>query len=205
MYSLRVSRSSRFVFEKEIGFIVGSQKNDALHELNTTVKAYTDHMTDRFVSLTLLGEQDVYDLTEPLSQHFIANGISVHNCSEYMFLDDTACNLASLNLMKFRRREGSEMVFDIESFKKANEVIITAMEIAVGNSSYPTPAIEQNSYDYRPLGIGYANLGALLMSFGLPYDSEKGRNLAAVISSLQSGHCYYQSSKIAENLGSFPG
>ncbi len=126
-------------------------------------------------------------------------------CSEYMFLDDTACNLASLNLMKFRRKENDEYVFDIESFKKANEVIITAMEIAVGNSSYPTPAIEQNSYDYRPLGIGYANLGALLMSFGLPYDSDKGRNLAAVISSLQSGHCYYQSSKIAEKVGAFVG
>ncbi|MBI5370120.1 vitamin B12-dependent ribonucleotide reductase [Candidatus Uhrbacteria bacterium] len=126
-------------------------------------------------------------------------------CSEYMFLNDSACNLASLNLMKFRKLVGSEMVFDVESFKKANEVIITAMEIIVGNSVYPTPAIEQNSYDYRPLGIGYANLGALLMSRGLPYDSDAGRNLAAAITSLQSGHCYYQSAKIAEKVGPFAG
>ncbi|PJA45418.1 ribonucleoside-diphosphate reductase, adenosylcobalamin-dependent [Candidatus Uhrbacteria bacterium CG_4_9_14_3_um_filter_50_9] len=126
-------------------------------------------------------------------------------CSEYMFLNDSACNLASLNLLKFRKEENGELVFDVESFKKANEIIITAMEIIVGNSAYPTPAIEQNSQDYRPLGIGYANLGALLMSRGLPYDSAEGRNLAAAITSLQSGHCYYQSSKIAEKVGPFVG
>jgi ribonucleoside-diphosphate reductase alpha chain len=126
-------------------------------------------------------------------------------CSEFMFLDDTACNLASLNLMKFRKSVNGETVFDVESFKKANEVVITAMEITVGNSSYPTPAIEQNSYDYRPLGIGYANLGALLMSSGLAYDSNAGRHLAAAISALQSGHCYYQSAKIAERMGPFAG
>lgn len=126
-------------------------------------------------------------------------------CSEYMFLDDSACNLASLNLMRFRKEVNGEMVFDVAAFKKANEIIITAMEIVVGNSSYPTPAIEQNSFDYRPLGIGYANLGALLMSRGLAYDSDEGRNLAAAITSLQSGHCYYQSSKIAEKIGAFAG
>ncbi|OGL66608.1 ribonucleoside-diphosphate reductase, adenosylcobalamin-dependent [Candidatus Uhrbacteria bacterium RIFCSPHIGHO2_01_FULL_63_20] len=126
-------------------------------------------------------------------------------CSEYMFLDDTACNLASLNLMRFRKRVGGKTVFDVESFKKANEIVITAMEIVVGNSSYPTPAIEQNSFDYRPLGIGYANLGAFLMSQGLAYDSDEGRNLASAISSLQSGHCYFQSAKIAEKVGPFAG
>lgn len=126
-------------------------------------------------------------------------------CSEYMFLDDSACNLASLNLMRFRKQVNGEMVFDIAAFKKANEIIVTAMEIIVGNSVYPTPAIEQNSIEYRPLGIGYANLGALLMSRGLAYDSSEGRNLAAAITSLQSGHCYYQSAKIAEKIGSFGG
>lgn len=126
-------------------------------------------------------------------------------CSEYMFLDDSACNLASLNLMRFRKEVNGEMIFDVQAFKKANEVIITAMEIIVGNSVYPTPAIEQNSHDYRPLGIGYANLGALLMSRGLAYDSDEGRNLAAAITSVQSGHCYYQSSKIAEKMGAFAG
>jgi ribonucleoside-diphosphate reductase alpha chain len=126
-------------------------------------------------------------------------------CSEYMFLDNSACNLASLNLLKFRKPVNGELAFDVDAFKKANEIIITAMEIMVGNSCYPTPAIEQNSFDFRPLGIGYANLGALLMSRGLAYDSAEGRNLAGAITSLQSGHCYYQSSKIAEKAGPFAG
>jgi ribonucleoside-diphosphate reductase alpha chain len=126
-------------------------------------------------------------------------------CSEYMFLNDSACNLASLNLLKYRKEVDGEMVFDVESFKKANEIIITAMEIIIGNAAYPTPAIEQNSLDYRPLGIGFANLGALLMSRGLAYDSDEGRNLAAAITSLQSGQAYYQSSKIAEKVGAFAG
>ncbi|EKD33522.1 MAG: hypothetical protein ACD_76C00009G0002 [uncultured bacterium] len=126
-------------------------------------------------------------------------------CSEYMFLDDTACNLASLNLMKFRKldKTTNEMVFDVEAFKHANEIIITAMEIIIGNSSYPTPAIEKNTHVFRSLGIGYANLGALLMSRGLAYDSDRGRSLAAAITALQTGQCYLQSSLIAEKLGAF--
>ncbi len=121
-------------------------------------------------------------------------------CSEYVFLDDTACNLASLNLMKFRRSDGS---FDVDSYRHANEIVITAMEIIVGNSSYPTPAIEQNSHDFRPLGIGYANLGALLMARGLAYDSPEGRNMASAITALASGVSYVQSSRIASRLGPF--
>ncbi|MGH2567053.1 MAG: vitamin B12-dependent ribonucleotide reductase, partial [Bacteroidota bacterium] len=127
---------------------------------------------------------------------------SSNPCSEYMFLDDTACNLASLNLMKFRREDGE---FDAESFRKAVHVTITAMEISVDNSSYPTPAITQNSYDYRPLGLGYANLGALLMARGLPYDSEEGRSYAAVITSLMCGEAYKQSALIAKEKGPFKG
>jgi ribonucleoside-diphosphate reductase alpha chain len=123
-------------------------------------------------------------------------------CSEYMFLDDSACNLASLNLMKFRTVEGE---FDVESFKHAVEIVITAQEILVDNASYPTPAIEKNSHDYRPLGMGYANLGALLMSLGIPYDSEKGRNYSAAISALMSGHAYAISSLVAKRLGPFRG
>src|SRR5881296_1164890 len=123
-------------------------------------------------------------------------------CSEYMFLDDSACNLASLNLMKFRTPEGE---FDVESFKHAVEIVITAQEILVDNASYPSPGIEKNSHDYRPLGMGYANLGALLMSRGLAYDSDKGRNLSAAISALMSGHAYATSSLIAKRLGPFRG
>jgi ribonucleoside-diphosphate reductase alpha chain len=127
---------------------------------------------------------------------------SSNPCSEYMFLDDTACNLASLNLMRFRREDGE---FDVDSFKKAVQVTITAMEISVDNSSYPTPAIAQNSYDYRPLGLGYANLGALLMARGLPYDSDEGRSYAAAITSLMCGEAYRQSALIAKEIGPFRG
>jgi ribonucleoside-diphosphate reductase alpha chain len=115
-------------------------------------------------------------------------------CSEYMFLDDSACNLASLNLMKFAPN-GS---FDVEAYRHACAVIITAQEILVDNSGYPTEAIGRNSHDYRPLGLGYANLGALLMAAGLPYDSEAGRDYAACVTAIMCGEAYLQSSKIAE-------
>jgi ribonucleoside-diphosphate reductase alpha chain len=124
-------------------------------------------------------------------------------CSEYMFLDDTACNLASLNLMRFRVEKNGKMEFDIESFKRAVDIIITAQEIIVGASSYPTPAIEKNSIDFRSLGIGFANLGALLMSRGLAYDSKEGRDMAATITALLTGESYLQSSRIAEQIGTF--
>jgi ribonucleoside-diphosphate reductase alpha chain len=127
---------------------------------------------------------------------------SSNPCSEYMFLDDSACNLASLNLMKFRRPNGD---IDVEAFKKAIQVTITAMEISVDNSSYPTPAITQNSHDYRPLGLGYANLGALLMSRGVAYNSEEGRTLAAAITSLMCAEAYKQSAKISSVKGPFNG
>ncbi len=200
MHSLRISRSSRVMFAEQIGFVEGSPKIAELAALNEAVSTYADPMTDAFASLTELGMEDVYDLTEPTTHHFVANGLVVHNCSEYMLLDDTACNLASLNLMKFRCENGD---FDVEAYKHTAEIVITAMEILVGNSSYPTPAIEENSFDFRPLGIGYANLGALLMSKGLAYDSTEGRNYAAALTSLLSGHCYYQSAKIAEALEPF--
>jgi ribonucleoside-diphosphate reductase alpha chain len=115
-------------------------------------------------------------------------------CSEYMFLDDSACNLASLNLMKF----APNGTFDVEAYRYACSVIITAQEILVDNSGYPTEAIGKNSHDYRPLGLGYANLGALLMAAGLPYDSDAGRDYAACVTAIMCGEAYLQSSKIAE-------
>ena len=123
-------------------------------------------------------------------------------CSEYMFLDDTACNLASLNLMKFVNSGGQ---FDVSAFKHAVDITITAQEILVDNASYPTPQIAQNSHDFRPLGLGYANLGALLMSMALPYDSDEGRDVAGTITALMSGEAYAQSSRVAEAMGPFPG
>ncbi len=119
-------------------------------------------------------------------------------CSEYMFLDDSACNLASINLMKFVKVDGE---LDVAAFKAACRTMITAQEIIVPNSSYPTKAIEKNSHDYRPLGLGYANLGALLMSRGLPYDSDEGRAYAAAITAVMTGEAYAQSARIARDHG----
>jgi ribonucleoside-diphosphate reductase alpha chain len=123
-------------------------------------------------------------------------------CSEYMFLDDTACNLASLNLMKFVGEDGE---FDVEDFRAACRTVITAQEILVDNSSYPTPAIDRNSHDFRPLGLGYANLGVLLMDRGLPYDSDEGRAYAAAVTALMHGEAYAQSARVASAMGPFAG
>jgi ribonucleoside-diphosphate reductase alpha chain len=123
-------------------------------------------------------------------------------CSEYMFLDDTACNLASLNLMKFLVSNGQ---FDVKAFKHAVDVTITAQEILVDNASYPTPKIAENSHNFRPLGLGYANLGALLMSMALPYDSDAGRDVAGAVTALMCGEAYAQSARVAESLGPFRG
>ena len=123
-------------------------------------------------------------------------------CSEYMFLDDSACNLASLNLMRFYNENTG---FDVEAYRAALRIVITAQEITVDFASYPTKAIEKNSHAFRPLGIGYANLGALLMARGMPYDSEDGRDYAAAITSILSGESYAQSARIAAKVGPFEG
>jgi ribonucleoside-diphosphate reductase alpha chain len=123
-------------------------------------------------------------------------------CSEYMFLDDTACNLASLNLCKFLRSDGS---FDGEGYRHAIRILILAQEILVDHSSYPTEKIARNSHEYRPLGLGYANLGALLMRMGIPYDSEAGRSWAAGLTALLSGEAYAVSAELASRIGPFDG
>lgn len=123
-------------------------------------------------------------------------------CSEYAFLDDTACNLASINLMKFRTKDGG---FDVEKFKKTVKYFITAMDIIVDGASYPTLRITERSHVFRTLGLGYANLGALLMSLGLPYDSEEGRAVAATITAIMCGEAYKTSAELAKIVGPFPG
>ena len=123
-------------------------------------------------------------------------------CSEYMHLDNSACNLASLNLLKFLNKDGS---FDIEAYKHSIEVVFLAQEILVGYSEYPTENIDKNARKYRELGIGYANLGALLMAKGLPYDSDEGRAVAAVLTAIMTGHAYATSAKIAKKVGPFAG
>tara|TARA_Y100001934_G_scaffold76039_1_gene94617 strand:- start:3841 stop:7002 length:3162 start_codon:yes stop_codon:yes gene_type:complete len=127
---------------------------------------------------------------------------STNPCSEYVFLNNTACNLASLNLMKFKRDDGS---FDIERFKAAVRIYITAQEILVDNACYPTKEIAENSHIFRTLGLGYANLGCLCMSYGLPYDSDEGRALAGAITSIMTGHAYEQSAELARVKGAFKG
>jgi ribonucleotide reductase alpha subunit len=171
----------------------------------------------KVVSVEFDGEEDVYDGTVDGYHNFAIitsatssvgggkspnySGIYIHN-SEYMFLDDSACNLASLNLMRFRK-ENRE--FDVDLFMHAVRVTITAMEIMVSNAAYPTDKITVNSYDYRPLGLGYANLGALLMARGVPYDSDEGRAYAAAITAMMSGEAYHQSAKMARRVGPFAG
>jgi ribonucleoside-diphosphate reductase alpha chain len=123
-------------------------------------------------------------------------------CSEFMFLDDTSCNLASINLTRFLNDDGS---IDIDAYKHAIHISITAQEILVSNASYPTEKITKNSEDFRPLGLGYANLGALLMARGVPYDSPQGRDLAACLTSILTGEAYAQSARIAREVGAFNG
>jgi ribonucleotide reductase alpha subunit len=148
------------------------------------------------------GFEQTYNLTEPRNHSYVVNGTLVANCSEYMHLDNSACNLASLNLLKFLDDEGN---FDVASFKRAVDVVFTAQEIIVGNSDYPTEKIERNAKAFRQLGLGYANLGALLMARGLPYDSDGGRAWAGAITALMTGEAYAQSARIAEAQGPFAG
>ena len=123
-------------------------------------------------------------------------------CSEYMFLDDTACNLASLNLRKFQQEDGK---FNVERFRRAAAIYFTAQEILVDHASYPTPAIAENSHRFRPLGLGFANLGSLLMSMGIPYDSDKGRGICGALTALLNGQAFLTSSRMASYVGTFAG
>jgi ribonucleoside-diphosphate reductase alpha chain len=198
MHSLRISRTSRRIFELEIGFDAASPKAAALAALNAATESYRDLLTDEVDSVIAAGTADVFDLTESATHHFVANGMLVHNCSEFSFLNDTSCNLASLNLMKFVREDAE---FDVEAFRYACRLTITAQEILVDNAGYPTPAITSNSHLYRPLGLGYANLGALLMSRGLAYDSPEGQAYAGAITSIMTAEAYGQSAVISRDHG----
>ncbi len=202
MFSLRISRSSRVIFEREIGFHPESPKAPALARLNAEVAAYRDELTDEVAAVVPAGEADVFDLTEEATHHFVAAGIVVHNCSEYMFLDDTACNLASINLVKFVREDGS---FDVEGFRHACRLWTLVLEISVLMASYPSRAIAQGSWDFRTLGLGYANMGTVLMRKGIPYDSAEAVAMCGAITALMHGEAYATSAEIAHDLGPFPG
>ena len=200
MHSLRISRSSRLAFEKHIGFHRASAKSRALGALNASVHCYADKMHDDFSSLQLIGDEPVFDLTEQDTNHFIGNGLRVHNCSEYVFIDDTACNLSSINLVKFLKSDDN---FDAPRFAEAARFWTTTLEISVTMGQMPSKAIAEKNHGYRTLGLGYANLGTLLMRIGLPYDSEEGFGWCAAINALMTGTAYRTSAEMARQLGPF--
>jgi ribonucleoside-diphosphate reductase alpha chain len=185
--SLRISQSSRTAFEREIRF-------------HGSADVCEDRLSDGFASLEPRGSADVYDLTEPDTSHFVANGLRVHNCSEYVFIDDTACNLASLNLVKFEDERGG---FDAQRFAEASRIWTTTLEISVTMGQMPSKAIAEKNHGYRTLGLGYANLGTLLMRMGLPYDSEEAYGWCAAVSALMTGTAYRTSAELAQQLGPF--
>jgi len=200
-FDLRIFGENVLMFLGVVGFTLG-RKELRLAKLVQNHSRYRTGRSARLVSREADGFDQTYNLTEPANHSYIVNGCLVANCSEYMHLDNSACNLASLNLMKFLDGEGN---FDVMAFKHAVEVVFTAQEIIVGNSDYPTEAIGGNAKAFRQLGLGYANLGALLMARGLPYDSDAGRAWAGAITALMTGWAYRTSARISEVTGPFAG
>jgi ribonucleoside-diphosphate reductase alpha chain len=200
-YDLRITGSDLERFALLVGFSAG-RKQTALVRLMDDARRYKTKRSTSLASREHDGQEVVYNLTEPLHHSYIVDGVVVANCSEYMHIDDSACNLASLNLMRFRREDGE---LDVEAFAHAVDVMFLAQEILVGYSSYPTPEIGRNAKAYRQLGLGYANLGALLMARGLPYDSDEGRAYAAAITALMTGRAYRKSAEVASRMGAFTG
>ena len=193
--SVRVSDEFMRAYENDGDFTTYSVKG---HQPVETLKA-RDIMKKIAEATWLCGDPGMQFDTTINKWHTSKNTARINAsnpCSEYMFLDNSACNLASFNLLKYVSPTG---VFDIPAYRHSISVVITAMEILVDNSGYPTEAISRNSHDYRPLGLGYANLGALLMAFGLPYDSAAGRDLAASLTAIMCGQAYLQSAVIAAN------
>ncbi len=198
-FDLRITGSDLERFADAIGFST-PRKNAALATLLGETRRYRTKSSTRLVACEQDGQEQVYNLTEPLHHSYLVDGFVVANCSEYMHVDDSACNLASLNLMKFRRADGT---FDVESFSHAVDVIFLAQEIVVSPSSYPTDEIGANARAFRQLGMGYANLGAYLMADGVPYDSDAGRGTAAAITALMTGRGYLGSARIAAAMGPY--
>jgi ribonucleoside-diphosphate reductase alpha chain len=198
-YDLRITGSDLDRFAEVIGFSV-PWKQRVLERLLETTARYASKGETHLIERESDGQEVVYNLTEPLHHSYLVDGIVVANCSEYMHVDDSACNLASLNLMKFRRPDGT---FDVDTFENAVDVVILAQEIIVSPSSYPTKEIARNARAFRQLGLGYANLGALLMANGMAYDSEEGRALCGAITALMTGRAYRTSAEVAGAIGPY--
>jgi ribonucleoside-diphosphate reductase alpha chain len=198
-FDLRITGSDLARFAAEVGFSC-QRKQAAVENLIDERVLYRTKAGTAMVAYEQDGQEMVYNLTEPLHHSYIVDGVVVANCSEYMHVDNSACNLASLNLMKFRRPDGT---LDVRSFEHAVDIMLLAQEIIVGPSSYPTEEIGVNARAFRQLGLGYANLGAYLMSNGMPYDSDHGREAAAAITALMTGRAYRRSAEVAAVLGPY--
>jgi len=200
-FDLRISGRSLKEFRSRIGFD-HEIKAAKLREVLANHAFYDTDETVRLVSRESRGFETTYNLTEPRNHSYVVSGVVVANCSEYLHLDNSSCNLASLNLMKFLR---DDLTFDSELFAKTVELVITAMDISICFADFPTEAITDTTRKFRQLGIGYANLGALLMATGHAYDSEGGRALAASITSLMTGVAYKRSAELAGVVGPYEG
>ncbi len=201
MYDLRITSGSIVTFAQHVGFSL-ARKHGLLRDVVVESEFYDVRRTARLVERSEDGVELTYNLTEPRNHSYVVDGFVVRNCSEYMHLDNSACNLASINLLRFLDENDA---FDTEAFKSAVEVVFTGQEILVGNADYPTASIADTSRLFRQLGIGYANLGALLMAKGLPYDSDEGRAWAAAITALMTGHAYATSARTSARMGPFVG
>jgi len=201
MYDLRIGAGSIRDFHRVIGFSLPS-KQAKLANLVAHAKFRKADRTVRMVSRESQGFEITYNLTEPRNHSYIVGGTVVANCSEYVHLDNSSCNLASINLLKFLRDDDS---FDVQRFQQITELIITAMDISICFADFPTEKITATTRAYRQLGIGYANLGALLMATGHAYDSDGGRAIAAGITSLMTGTAYRRSAELAAVVGPYDG
>ncbi|HET7488078.1 MAG TPA: LAGLIDADG family homing endonuclease [Acidimicrobiales bacterium] len=202
-FDLRITSRSIERFASHIGFSLSAKSAALLSVIEGRTRGFYDVTTAaHLVERTDEGVELTYNLSEPRNHSYVVNGLVVRNCSEYMHLDNSACNLASLNLLKFLSVDGT---FDVEGFRAAVSVVFTAQEILVGNADYPTQKIAETSRRFRQLGIGYANLGALLMAEGMPYDSDDGRAWAGALTALLTGTSYATSARIAARMGPFAG
>jgi ribonucleoside-diphosphate reductase alpha chain len=200
-FDLRITGRSLGQFGAKIGFSLTGKQD----RLTRIIESATFHSTDetvRLVSRESRGFETTYNLTELRNHSYIVSGTVVANCSEYVHLDNSSCNLASINLLKFLRDDNA---FDVERFQRITELIITAMDISICFADFPTDKITAITRAYRQLGIGYANLGALLMATGHAYDSGGGRAIAAAITSLMTGTAYLRSAELAAVVGPYDG